>query len=281
MNAGRLGSFRSGDRSEYLAAFALSRVAFVTPVPRAEDFGVVDYLCVLARSNARHVLPESAFYVQVKSNREPVVLSGITSSWLAEHMAHPLFICVVEKEKSQISIYSCAAGWNAVFRTRVPPQRIRLEFDGLSPSAVEAERPLEYVVNVGRPILNLTASQIESEPDVAYEVLKSWITLDAGNIALRNVGRVAVRLPVVWETNRPLDASARIATTYWYGPDFRLVERDLAPILTALAHNYNHARDSEKCKRLRALLEVMPEWLDEHGRGFVAGEWGASSATRS
>jgi hypothetical protein len=43
MSGLRLGSFRSGDRSEYLAAYALSRVAFVNQIPRQEDFGIVDF----------------------------------------------------------------------------------------------------------------------------------------------------------------------------------------------------------------------------------------------
>ena len=47
MGGKRLGSFREGDRSECLAMFGLSRFAFVYPVPRQEDFGVVDFLCVL------------------------------------------------------------------------------------------------------------------------------------------------------------------------------------------------------------------------------------------
>ena len=130
MIKGRLGSFRSGDRSEYLAAYALSRVAFVTPIPRQEDFGVVDYLCVLARSSSKYVLPEQAFYVQVKSNHDPIEFRESAASWFAEHIAHPLFICVVDKASSLISLYSCAIVWNAVFRTRVSPKLIRIEFDG-------------------------------------------------------------------------------------------------------------------------------------------------------
>jgi hypothetical protein len=68
MSGKRLGSFRSGDRSEYLAGYALSRIAFVNPFPRQEDFGVADFLCVLSKQEERLVFPESAFYVQVKSD---------------------------------------------------------------------------------------------------------------------------------------------------------------------------------------------------------------------
>ena len=75
MSGKRLGSFRSGGRSEYLAVFGLSRFAYVIPAPRQEDFGVYDFLCVLVREEVRnaHTLlyPEDAFYVQVKSRVGP------------------------------------------------------------------------------------------------------------------------------------------------------------------------------------------------------------------
>lgn len=280
MIKGRLGSFRSGDRSEYLAAYALSRVAFVTPVPRQEDFGVVDYLCVLAKSSSKYVLPEQAFYVQVKSNPDPIEFRESAASWLAEHIAHPLFICVVDKASSLVSLYSCAMVWNAVFRTRVSPNSIRIEFDGAVAADPVSVDSIDYRVNLGRPIFSQTAAQIEENADTAYQVLRSWIALDAGNIALRNIGRVAVRTPMTWETNTPLSSQQALRTTYWYGPDFRLVERDLAPILTALAHNYHDAvsrssdpRLADKLAKLSALLATMPEFLDSHGRGCAEGKW--------
>lgn len=45
MGGKRLISFRAGDRSEYLAAYALSRIAFVNTFPRQEDFGVRFPMC--------------------------------------------------------------------------------------------------------------------------------------------------------------------------------------------------------------------------------------------
>lgn len=277
MNTGRLGSFRSGDRSEYLAAYALSRVAFVTPVPRPEDFGVVDFLCVLARSDSKYILPEGAFYVQVKSNREPIEFKGTAVSWLAKHMAHPLFVCIVDKGDASISLYSCAIIWNAIFRTRVPPNSVRIEFDGTA--AVQSDaNTIDYEVNLGKPVFKQTSAQIEEDAQTAYDVLKTWVDMDGGNIALRNVGRVAVRTPEKWETNIPLAANQLLRTTYWFGPDFNLVERDLAPILTALAHNYHHASASDKLEKLRAFIATIPEHLDQHGRDCVDGKWSCNGS---
>lgn len=193
MTGRRLGSFRSGDRSEYLAVYALSRFAFVDPIPRQEDFGVVDFLCILARSEPPYVYPESAFYVQVKSNTAPIELSGGSIAWLAHHMDHPLFMCVIDKDQSLVSLYSCAVIWNAVFRSRVEPRSIRVEFDGEAQVVEATPGSLNYTVNLGAPILSQTVSEVEKDPEAGYMVLRDWIALDAANIARRRVGRVQSR----------------------------------------------------------------------------------------
>lgn len=272
MSSGRLGSFRSGDRSEYLATYALSRVAYVTPVPRQEDFGVVDCLCVLARSDAHTVFPESAFYVQIKSNRTPMVWEGVAIKWLAEHMAHPLFICVVDKDSSRVSLYSCSVLWSAVLRSRVPPERIRVSFDGAPAASPVEETSLHYEANLGPPVLQQSVEELETSSETAYNVLKGWISLDAANISLREIGRVVSRSVASWETNMPPDSS-KIVVPYWFGPHFPLVERDIAPLLTALAHNYHDAGQGEKLRLLADFLATIPEHLDGHGRDCASGKW--------
>jgi hypothetical protein len=123
----RLGSFRSGDRSEYLAAFALSRCPFVTAVPRQEDFGIVDFVCVLAKDESRYVFSESAFYVQVKSNKSPIELTSRAAHWLTHYMDHPLFVCVVDKDTSELAIYSASPIWEAIFWMRKHLHSMKLE----------------------------------------------------------------------------------------------------------------------------------------------------------
>jgi len=82
----RLFSFRSGDRSEHMAIYALSRIAYVTPVPRQEDFGVVDFKCVLAKHEGIHVVPKAAFNVQVKSDEDDVLLTNKNVRWISTNM---------------------------------------------------------------------------------------------------------------------------------------------------------------------------------------------------
>jgi hypothetical protein len=274
MSGPRLGSFRSGDRSEYLGAYVLSRVAYVNPVPRQEDFGLVDFLCVLARTESGYVFPESAFYVQVKSNTDRFEISGEAIKWLAHHMDHPLFVCVVDKAGSLISLYSCIYIWKAVFLSRIEPESIKIEFNG-DPSAMVTEpNTLKYVVNLGRPILQQTISEIEANPGTAYGVLHDWIALDAANIALKRIGRVAVSTPVKWETNvAPFSAAElQMYNDYFMGPHYELVEKDLAPILTALAHNYRHAKKEPELTALCGFLDKIRKFLDGHGVEFADGK---------
>jgi hypothetical protein len=274
MSGPRLGSFRSGDRSEYLAAYALSRVAYVNPVPRQEDFGLVDFLCVLARTEAKFVYPESAFYVQVKSNTDPFDLSGEAIKWLAHHMDHPLFVCVVDKAGSLISLYSGIYFWRAVFLSRVEPESISVEF-GAEPSVTNTiPNTLRYVVSLGPPILQQTITNIESEPATAYAVLRDWIALDAANIARRRIGRVAVSVPLKWNTNvAPLSGPGlAMYNEYFMGPHYGLVEKDLAPILTALAHNYLYAKKKPELTALCAFLARIRESLDPRGKEFADGK---------
>jgi hypothetical protein len=142
MSGKRLGNYRSGDRSEYLSVFGLSRVGFVIPAPRQEDFGVLDLLCILARPKGKLVFPESAFFVQVKSSSQDIHLDSDAVRWISLHMDHPLFICVCDKKALTLSIYSTARIWFALF-LRTSPKTIVLKLDSdYPPNNYEMTRSL-------------------------------------------------------------------------------------------------------------------------------------------
>ena len=246
----------------------------MNPVPRQEDFELVDFLCVLARTESEYVYPESAFYVQVKSNADAFDLSGEAIKWLAHHMDHPLFLCVVDKEKSLISLYTCIYLWRAVFLSRVEPESIRIEYGGEPRMQVVTPNTLKYVVNLGPPILEQTITDIESKPETAYAALRDWIALDAANIARRRIGQVAVTTPTTWQTNVAPSTvpSLAVYNEYFIGPHYELVEKDLAPILTALAHNYRHAKMEPELIALCGYLDKIRKYLDGHGLEFADGK---------
>jgi hypothetical protein len=234
---------------------ALSRIAFVNTFPRQEDFGVADFLCVLTREEGRLAFPESAFYVQVKSDTEDVIFDSDALRWISEYMDHPLLFCVADKKTSRIMIYSCWPMWRLVF-PRLSAKKATVILGGnlpLGPQEQLGDRGLVKLC-LGPPILDKSLDEIDSDPDFCHGLLKEWLYLDAQNIARRRVGRIAIAGAASWETNK------------------RLSEKTLAPILTALAHNYRHDKQKAKLEALCQFLAEIEEHLDDHGREFAQGK---------
>lgn len=273
MSGKRLGSFRSGDRSEYLASYALSRIAFVNAFPRQEDFGVADFLCILTRQEERLVFPESAFYVQIKSNTNDVIMDPDALRWISEYMDHPLLICVVNKKTGRIMMYSCWPIWRVIF-PQLTARRITVVLGGTLPLSQPelVEKDGHVKLYLGPPILEKSLDEIESDPDFCHSLLKEWLHFDAQNIARRRVGRIAIAGAVSWQTNKRLSEYSIKKTLYFFGGDYRLSEKSLAPILTALAHSYRHDKREAKLQALCSFLAEIEEHLDDHGKDFAQGK---------
>lgn len=279
MSGKRLGSFRSGDRSEYLAGYALSRIAFVNAFPRQEDFGIADFLCVLTKQEGQLVFPESAFYVQVKSDTDDVVLDSDALRWISEYMDHPLLICVANKKTNRIMIYSCWSIWRVMFPQLVA-RRVNLVLGGDLPLGPpdHLDNAGHYRLCVGPPIIEKSLDELESDPDFCHAILKEWLYFDAQNIARRRIGRIAIAGTARWKTNTRLSESSDTKTLYFFGGDYRLAEKDLTPILTALAQGYRHNKQRAKLDTLCKFLAEIPEHLDDHGQKFARGELRVDSA---
>ena len=273
MGGKRLGSFRSGDRSEYLAGYALSRISFINAFPRQEDFGVADFLCVLAKQEGKFVFPESAFYVQVKSNAEDIILESDALRWISEYMDHPLLICVVDKKTNLITFYTCWPIWRVMF-PRLIANRVSLVLGGNlplgEPEVIDSDR--HWRLYLGPPIMKKSLDELESDPEFCHELLKEWLYFDAQNIAHRRVGRSTVSGVSHWKTNEPLSKFNESKTLYFFGSNYRLAEKNLAPILTALAHCYRHNKQCAKLDALCKYLFEIKEHLDDHVEKFANGE---------
>lgn len=272
MSGKRLGNFREGDRSEYLAVFGLSRLAFVDPFPRQEDFGVVDFLCVLTRKMGANVYPGSAFFVQVKSSHDDVEFDADAIRWISHHMDHPLFVCVVDKKTTELSLYSLSRVWLALF-LRAEPNRVVVKLGSDLPpeqySLDETNGGADFEVHAGPPIFRKSLADLETDPDAAFDVINRWVLLDADNIARRRLGRVATRSFWAWKPNEP--PIEQYLMRYYFGPNFHAAEQAIVPILTALGHNYRHHKLDDKLAGLREFLKVLEPYLDDHGRDIVAG----------
>jgi hypothetical protein len=262
---------RAGDRSEYMAAFGLSRFALVNPVPRQEDFGVVDFFCILTRDAGRFSYPESGFYVQVKSKAERWVLDSDAIRWVSHHMDHPLFLCVADKTLGQLSFYSTSHLWLVLFLRPDAAKVVLCPDETLGP---ERYVPIDgatadFEVGLGPPTCRVTLSELEDHPAAIFPTMDAWARQDADNIARRRLGRLAVRCFFEWQTN--VVPTAAFFDRYYFGPSYPIAESALVPILTALGHNYVHARDRKKFAGLRELLESLAPVLGEHGRMMVDG----------
>lgn len=260
MSGKRLGNYRSGDRSEYLAVFGLSRLAFVIPAPRQEDFGVLDFLCVLTRPEGKLVFPESAFFVQVKSTNADVVLDRDAVRWISLHMDHPLFICVCDKTDGTFNIYSTARIWLALF-LRTSPSEIVLKLDSDGPPdhyvMMETANAVTFEVHLGFPIARRDLEELESDPVPTMEVLAAWIQMDQENIARRRLGRVANACFRTWETNVVPDG--KLAWRVYHGKDYDLAERAVLPVLAGLLANYKRWGLSKKWDAAAALMAELGE----------------------
>lgn len=246
MSGRRLRAFRHGDRSEYLAMYALSSIAFVNPVSRQEDFGVVDARCVLGTERDKVVVPENEFYVQVKSSKRRFIFDREAMQWIASYMDHPLFICVVGRTKQLISIYSASPIWHAAFNDLTATE-------GPRPVSVELDTPLNdsppsfnsatrrWDVKLGPPILEETVIGFDDQSERLREVLKSWLIFDLRNVAQRGIGRLSVSLASTWSTNTPLPDPATGFTLWYFGPSFPRAEKQLTATLIGLLHNYRNA----------------------------------------
>jgi hypothetical protein len=69
----RIVNYRFGDRAEGLGIVLMQMFCAIAPVPRQEDFGIVDAVATLLRRDGRLVYAEDSFSVQFKSRTERVV----------------------------------------------------------------------------------------------------------------------------------------------------------------------------------------------------------------
>jgi hypothetical protein len=262
----RLFGFRQGDRSEYLALYALTRVAFITPVPRQEDFGVVDFRCVLARREDSFVVPHGAFHVQVKSEGAELELRSGEIRWISTNMDCPLFICVVDKARAAMRLYSCLNLWTALF-FRMHPQRIRLvtgrsesndmpfvHREGTSGNAV-LDVEGEFDVFLGEPCIDMTLAEFEQNADRVFEILDAWIRLDRLNVALMRVGRAAA---CTYQSATPNEVPSQVGFYVFHRPvnQHGLLDK-LCPILDSLRQSYDRFGQPERARQIASLLEAF------------------------
>ena len=98
-------NLRSGDLAEDVGNLLLKQLAFVVPVPRAEDFGI-DAVATLVRRDGRFLYAEDSFLVQYKAaSKADVSYKDHEIDWLFD-LQLPLFLAWVDRARFRIRLYS-------------------------------------------------------------------------------------------------------------------------------------------------------------------------------
>lgn len=94
---------RKGWENEHLAAYLLSRIAFMSsPLNVSDDVGV-DFMCTLFEKTAGSLFPKLSFAIQVKSSDTPFRFSSVE---YLEKLTMPFFVGVLNRNPADLELYS-------------------------------------------------------------------------------------------------------------------------------------------------------------------------------
>jgi len=95
--------FRSGWENEHMAAFLLSRIAFISsPANVSDDIGV-DFICTRFQEESGFLYPEAPFAVQVKSSKRSF---KFTFPEYLDRLSMPFVVGVLSRSSATLDLYS-------------------------------------------------------------------------------------------------------------------------------------------------------------------------------
>lgn len=190
----RIASYRSGDRAETFGATLLQSFCAVAPVPRPEDFGLVDAVATLLRRDGRFLYADDSFLIQFKSRTEKRVefLGDRFQALLRQEL--PFFIGHVDLATGTIALHNVGV---ALTHPNVLDMRgLVLHLDRTKP----CEQAGVLHAGPAEPALRFTVAQLadDSFQATAYSVLKAWLEWDRWNRRNRPLG---IQMQITWKTN--------------------------------------------------------------------------------
>ncbi len=180
--------WHEGNRSEYLALFALSNLGFVTPVPRQEDHFFADFIVHLATMQDQAFAASGrCFAIQIKSGREPLKFDSQRKALGLNGMTIPYFLGVVSKDSQTLSIYSTLARlchmWK--FGREIPVELV----PGVEGENVPMPDWDNHRVPLGGPIVKMKLADLDHPKrkkevrTLFYAVMSYWIKLEEAALA--------------------------------------------------------------------------------------------------
>lgn len=270
---GRLLSFRSGDRAEYLSLFIVSRFAFIIPVPRQEDFGLADFICFVGREEAPFYHAEDAFFLQIKSNKRKIQFKPDPSRYLKKHIDLPLIICISSPKEDLVQFYSSWRLWCYLSLSETTNiSKIHIVFDkyvltdGDNPKAFTVKGDV-LEVTLGNPILSLEQNELETGKfDDIYNIIKFWLEIERVNIIGLRTGKSLFYGVENWEPNKKPEQGQ---VYYHVVQQLKELEKRTVDWLTSLCFNYESKGYGNKIEIISKFLKTLPEHLfNEEGKKY-------------
>lgn len=208
MSKGTPWGFYQGNRSEYLAIPALSKLGFTIPVPRQEDRFGVDFIVHLAYMKGRTVVPSGrSFGIQIKSTMAPIVFDKQEDRESLFNSNMPFFIGVVNRESLSLTIYSTLARLRLLWM-----KDLNFKFELVFKDTDVARKPPDYKLGqvcTGKPIVKIGLVDPSSADDRLEEfqklqsTMEDWIKLENENLSLKEQKVPLVFLPTAYDINEP------------------------------------------------------------------------------
>ncbi len=202
--------FYQGNRSEYLAIPALSKLGFTIPVPRQEDHFGVDFIVHLATIEDKTVSPlGKSFSIQIKSNEDPLAFNNQVNRECLSNMTIPFFLGVVSRETLTLTIYS-TLGRVCFFWKEGTDKDFEIIIKDTG-NSIEMPDYNEGKVWTGKPILKIsiedpaTPEERIKEIQNLQETINDWIQLENDALSLKEQNVPILWFPTKYETNKPFE----------------------------------------------------------------------------
>ncbi len=258
--------YYQGNRSEYLAIPALSKLGFTIPIPRQEDHFGVDFIVHLAKIIDNIVTPTGkSFGIQIKADKKPLIFQKQHDIDCMYGSSLPFFLGVVSRENLTLTVYNTL---NRLMFFWGPNSRqpFTLICDALY-VLMQQEDFTKREAGTGKPILEMKIGEPETPSERLQEIenlqstMESWINLENENLSMKEQGIPLVFCPTNYTTNKPIadPKIARYSYVKFAGPDSLInICKTTEKVLTSLSFYLEKLPDDTK-PEVTSLMESTRE----------------------
>ncbi|MDI6448268.1 hypothetical protein [Anaerobaca lacustris] len=208
--------FYQGNRSEYLAIPALSKLGFTIPIPRQEDHFGLDFIVHLAKNVNNTVTPTGrAFGIQIKSDKTPLAFDTQDKRDCLYNSSLPFFLGVISRADLTLTVYNTLN--RLYFFREGATQDFTIAFEDGQEGLPKPDLD-DGIVRTGRPILEVSIAEPPThekrlkEIEVLQSTMRRWVNLENKNLSLKEQGIGLLFWPSKYTTNEPLAEEVKLET---------------------------------------------------------------------